>query len=144
MTHSAAFADESIINPERAKEALKSASSDTREKAAEYLGDIRYNKATDALIATLNDVEDDVREEAVRSLGKIGDNSKKTVDALIYQLGDGAGGVRCAAAEALAKIGDPKAIEPIRKQRAAEGNPINQVRMQRAIDQIYEKQPPTK
>ena len=58
------------------------------------------------------------------------------MDALISHLGEGSSGVRAACAEALARIGDPKALEPIRKQKVAELNPINQVRMQRAMDQL--------
>ena len=130
-----AFADdEDFRNPEEAITALGKGGEKTREKAAEYLGDIRYAKAATRLLESLNDSSHDVREEAARALGKIG--SKEAVNALIAHLGEGSSGVRAACAEALARIGDPKALEPIRKQRAAEINPINQVRMQRALDQL--------
>lgn len=129
------FADENEFkDPEGAMKALKTAGEDVREKAAEYLGDIRYAKATDALLEALNDASDDVRKEAARALGKI--EAKSAVDPLILHLSEGHSGVRAASAEALARIGDTKALEPMRKQLAAEINPINQVRMGRALKSL--------
>ena len=69
MFFGAAFADEEDFrNPQEAITALGQGKKDTREKAAEYLGDIRYEKATKQLLESLNDSSNDVREEAARAL----------------------------------------------------------------------------
>lgn len=126
--------DEEFNDPDGAIGVLMNGKEDAREKAAEYLGDIRHAPSIGHLITALNDASDDVREEAARALGKI--KAKEAVDTLIGKLGEGSSGVRAAAAEALARIGDSKAAEPIQRQIANEKNPITQIRMRNALQEL--------
>ena len=137
LTGRLAFAgmdDEQFNDPDGAIGVLINGQEDQREKAAEYLGKIGHKPAAGHLINALNDASDDVREEAARALGKI--KAKEAVDALIGKLGEDASSVRSAAAEALARIGDPKAIEPMQRQIANEKNPLVQIRMRNALEQL--------
>ena len=143
LTGTTAFAgkmeDEEFNDPDGAIGVLTSGTEDQRENAAEYLGEIKHAPATQHLLKALNDPSDDVREEAARALGKI--KAKEAVDALIGKLDEDSSGVRAAAAEALARIGDPKAIEPIKRQLASEKNPINQIRIRNALEQLQATAP---
>ncbi len=132
--YAGSFDREDFNDPDGAIGVLNSGTDEQQEKAAKYLGDIGHEPATKDLIKVLLDPSDDVREEAARALGKI--KSKKAVDPLIARLSDGSSGVRAAAAEALAKIGDPRAIEPMQKQLDADRNPINQIRIRSALEQL--------
>jgi HEAT repeat protein len=82
-----------------------------RGNAAEALGKIGDEKATDALIESLNDTEAFVRRESAKALGKL--KNKKAVDPLIKLLKDPAYKVRADAATALKEIGDDRAVAPM-------------------------------
>lgn len=67
-----------------------------------------------ALIQALNDTDPDVREEAAKALGEIGDS--EAVDPLIQALKDTDPRVRASAVEALGKIGEKrKSVVQLRK-----------------------------
>lgn len=76
---------------------------ESREEAAEALGEIRDPKAVDPLIAALRDRDAEVREEAAKSLGMIGD--RKAVEPLNEALKDVDPKVRREAEQALARLG---------------------------------------
>lgn len=59
---------------------------ESREEAAEALGDLRDPKAVEPLIAALKDRDAEVREGAAEALGKIGD--RRAVEALTEALND--------------------------------------------------------
>jgi HEAT repeat protein len=75
---------------------------ESREEAAEALGEIRDPRAVDPLIGALKDRDHEVREEAVEALGKIGD--KRAVEPLNAVLGDPDPKVRRAAENALNRL----------------------------------------
>ncbi len=75
---------------------------ESREEAAEALGEIRDPKAVDPLIGALKDRDHEVREEAAEALGKIGD--RRAAEPLNALLGDPDPKVRRAAESALARM----------------------------------------
>lgn len=75
---------------------------ESREEAAEALGEIRDPRAVDPLIAALNDRNPEVREEAAEALGKIGD--PRAVEPLTGLLGDPRREVREKAEKALGRL----------------------------------------
>ncbi len=75
---------------------------ESREEAAEAMGEIRDPKAVDPLIGALKDRDHEVREEAAESLGKIGD--KRATEPLNALLGDPDPKVRRAAEGALSRL----------------------------------------
>lgn len=75
---------------------------ESREEAAEALGDIRDHKAVVPLIGALTDRDHEVREEAAKALGMIGD--KKAVEPLNEALKDTDAKVRREAELALARL----------------------------------------
>jgi HEAT repeat protein len=78
--------------------------------AVKALGDIKDIRAIDPLIALLDDVDPNVREEVINALVKIG---KPTVEPLIVALNEEHSCVRWGAAKALGQIKDLRAIEPL-------------------------------
>ena len=78
--------------------------------AAEALGKIGQ-PAVSPLIVALGHKNNDVRENAARALGNIGD--ARAVAPLILALDDKAMGVREYAAQALGKLGDTRAVAPL-------------------------------
>jgi len=76
----------------------------TRRKAAETLGLIGGGRATESLIAALGDADEAVRQEATKSLARIG---APVVDPLIVALTDTRPGMRDGVVEALGQIGKP-------------------------------------
>jgi HEAT repeat protein len=85
--------------------------SGSRGNVAEALGKIGDEKATDALIESLNDTEAFVRRESAKALGKLKD--EKAVEPLIKLLKDPVYKVRADAATALKEIGDDRAVAPM-------------------------------
>lgn len=82
------------------------------------------------LISALTDMDDEVRERAVKALGGIGDTG--AVEALISTLqNDQNQQVQWEAAEALGAVGDPRAIEPL---IAAMGEGV--LRTHRALERL--------
>lgn len=75
---------------------------ESREEAAEALGDIRDPKSVDPLIGALKDRDHEVREEAAEALAKIGD--KRAAEPLNALLGDPSPDVRRAAEKALERL----------------------------------------
>ncbi len=67
--------------------------------------------AAPALIRATQDRNSDIRNEAVRALGKLG--SARVIDPLIQALHDTDNSVRKSAAEALEQAGAPQALEPL-------------------------------
>jgi HEAT repeat protein len=82
-----------------------------RREAADKLGDIGNNEATDHLIPLLKDKDEYVRQAAARALGKLRD--KKAVVPLIAGLKDPEVNVRAFSVWALGEIQDTRAIEPL-------------------------------
>ena len=74
-----------------------------------YYGSIKKNAdstldlSLNALIRALNDIDQDVRIEAIKALGKIGD--RRSVDPLVQELKDSNSRIRASSAEALGNIG---------------------------------------
>jgi hypothetical protein len=81
-----------------------------RAEAANSLGLLGNQEATNSLIAALGDKERWVRFQAARALGKL--RSVMAIDSLIFALFDKDEWVRFQAARALDKIGDNRAVEP--------------------------------
>jgi HEAT repeat protein len=75
---------------------------ESREEAAEALGDIRDPKSVDPLIGAFKDRDHEVREEAAEALAKIGD--KRAAEPLNALLGDPSPDVRRAAEKALERL----------------------------------------
>lgn len=75
---------------------------ESREEAAEALGEIRDPRAVDPLIAALRDRNSEVRAEAAEALGKIGD--RKAVEPLTALLQDPSHEVRRGAETALSRL----------------------------------------
>jgi FOG: HEAT repeat len=105
-----------LMSDKRALEPLiKLLVSDTdcgpRGNIAEALGKIGDEKATDALIESLNDTEAFVRRESAEALGKL--KNEKAVEPLIKLLKDPVFKVRADAATALKEIGDDRAVAPM-------------------------------
>jgi HEAT repeat protein len=90
---------------------LKSTDPRTRREAADKLGDIGNQEATDHLIPLLKDKDEYVRQAAARALGKLKD--KRAVEPLIAGLKDPEVNVRAFSVWALGEIQDPGAIEPL-------------------------------
>jgi HEAT repeat protein/MFS family permease len=67
--------------------------------------------AVEELVQALRDPSIEVRREAARALGEIGD--PRAVPALLQMLHDPASGIRAECAEALGKIGDKSALNPL-------------------------------
>jgi len=83
----------------------------TRREAADKLGDVGSQEATDYLIPLLKDKDEYVRQAAARALGKLKD--KKAVEPLIAGLKDPEVNVRAFSVWALGEIQDTRAIEPL-------------------------------
>ena len=113
---------------------LKSADEDTREDAAEYLGNVGDERAVEALLEAVTDPSDDVREEAIQSLGKIGNTD--CTPALIRALQDDEIGVRGAAIKSLGQVGDLTAIDALQEIAASTWNPLLSQSASKAIMQI--------
>jgi len=82
-----------------------------RREAADALGDIGNQEATDHLIPLLKDNDEYVRQAAARALGKLKD--KKAVEALIVSLKDPDVHVRTFSIWALGETQEIRAIEPL-------------------------------
>jgi HEAT repeat protein len=86
---------------------------DARVRAAEALGLIRDASAAPALCGALADAQADLRWQAARALGRIGEGARACADALLTALGDPSADVRMAAVRALPRIGVERArLEP--------------------------------
>jgi HEAT repeat protein len=83
----------------------------TRREAADKLGDVGSQEATNHVIPLLKDKDEYVRQAAARALGKLRD--KKVVEPLIFSLKDPEVNVRVFSVWALGEIQDPRAIEPL-------------------------------
>lgn len=122
---------------------LKNADGHDRELAAIFLGNIREEQVVDVLIESLNDNDQYVKLESIRSLGKMGDIraipplldllrkenqedqvyvqiawafsdiGEKAVEPLLDVLTDSRRWVKRAAAAALGRIGDRRAVESL-------------------------------
>jgi HEAT repeat protein len=90
--------------------ALKDEDRGVRETAAKGLGEIKDNRAVEALVAALSDSDIRVRYEARLSLGKIGSPAVKS---LLTALTHKDVHVRQGAVEALGYIADPQAVKPL-------------------------------
>ena len=101
---------------------LQSYDDDQRKGSAKALSNYHDPRAVNALLYALNDPEDEVVVEAVRSLGFIGDSA--AVEPLIAKLTDPESEVRATAAEALGRIGDPRAIAPLENMLNTDWNPF--------------------
>lgn len=82
---------------------LKDSDFHVRAMAAQALGDIKDEIASEFLIEALKDSDWSVRRNASWALGEIG--SKRAIPHLIHALGEVCGGIEAYAAEALVKIG---------------------------------------
>lgn len=90
---------------------LKSTDPRTRREAADRLGDIGNQEATDHLIPPLKDKDEFVRQATARALGELKD--KRAVEPLISSLKDPEVNVRTFSVWALGEIQDTRAIEPL-------------------------------
>lgn len=103
------------ITLEAALRDLAQGSPRARAFAAHALGELtdpaEKRRATDALLAALDDDRFEVRAEACGSLGELGEPS--AIPALIKRLDDGAPPVRQNAAIALGTIGHPDGFQPL-------------------------------
>ncbi len=115
---------------------LQNADKDTREDAAEYLGNVGAGNADvqAALITAMTDPSDDVREEAAKALGKVG--TSEAVPALITALKDDSFGVRNEAVKSLGAVGDERAIDPLQEVAANAWNPFVSKEASKSIMQI--------
>jgi HEAT repeat protein len=84
---------------------------EVRSRAAEALGDLGDETATEALIVALADEDRFVRKMAATAFTKLRD--PRAIEPLIDALADGDPFVREKAAEALGFLGDQRAIEPL-------------------------------
>ncbi len=82
---------------------LKDSDCHVRAVAAQALGEVKDEVASEFLIEALKDTDWSVRRNAVWALGEIG--SKRAIPPLIHALGEVYGGIEAYAAEALVKIG---------------------------------------
>ena len=73
--------------------------------------ELKARRDVEGLIRALKNICWDVRRDAAKALGEIGD--RRAVEPLIEALRDSDLGVRSAAAHALGKIGDERAVEPL-------------------------------
>lgn len=97
--------------PERVMQALRHASPDVREWAAEALGDVPdHAGVVQALITRLEDPGEfpNVRRAAAQALGKLGDSS--AAPALLKAAAHGDFWMRQAAIEAVSRLGDEKVV----------------------------------
>jgi HEAT repeat protein len=83
----------------------------TRVYAAEALGNMRDERAVDALIGALKDVRSRVRSKAAWALGEIGD--MRAIIPLTTMLSDNIDEVRINAIDALIKIGSESVVAPL-------------------------------
>jgi HEAT repeat protein len=81
-----------------------------RRHAAQALSEIADSRATQPLIAALEDEDSWVRFSAAEGLGAIGAGDNSVVDTLIRLLGDEDSEVRGVAVVALGKLGNPRAL----------------------------------
>ncbi|HTR51784.1 MAG TPA: HEAT repeat domain-containing protein [Kofleriaceae bacterium] len=82
--------------------------------AADVLGDLGGPQATQALVRSLGDPDDIVRQRAVKALGKIGlHGNPSVVVALIPRLDDAKTDVRKETVEQLEQLGDRRAVIPL-------------------------------
>ncbi len=84
---------------------------DIRNKAAIALGEMGDERAVEPLVATLNDENIHVRNNAAKALEKIGKPSVKT---LLKALKSDKKSIRSTAAKTLGNIGDIRALEPLK------------------------------
>ncbi|PIP39476.1 hypothetical protein CO110_05955 [Candidatus Desantisbacteria bacterium CG_4_9_14_3_um_filter_40_11] len=99
-----------------------------REKTAELLGKIKNNKAIDALLSHLNDIDWRVARAIGIALGKIGDI--RAFKAFLTRLDDPDWRIRKASASAMGMLKDTEAIDPL---LARLNDPENEVRRAVAI-----------
>lgn len=93
---------------------LSSKELDSRKKASLLLGDKKIKQAIPALIHALkNDPDKVVRNNAARSLGKIGQDSDDVINVLCEALSDPDYYVKQSAAWSLGKLKNIKALEPL-------------------------------
>ncbi len=85
---------------------------EVRSGAAEALGDLADEMATEALIGALRDEDRFVRKMAAAAFTKLRD--ARAVEPLIEALADEDPFVREKAAEALGGVGDQRAVEPLK------------------------------
>jgi len=97
---------------------------------------LEYKKDLEELFEALRHKDDDVRENAAKALGQIGD--PRAVDPLASALKDETSNVRQIAAYALGYIGDPKAVEPL-TQALRDENEYVQNAAKTALEEIKEK-----
>jgi len=97
--------------------ALKDSDFHVRAVAAQALGDIKDEIATEFLIEALEDNDWSVRRNASWALGEIG--SKRAIPHLIHALGKVSGGIEAYASEALVKIGHAS-IMPLTRALASQ------------------------
>jgi hypothetical protein len=89
---------------------LKSSNPEVRRRAVQNLGERRETPAVKALVNTLYDKDPQVREEAVETLRKLGD---QVVEMLIAALEDHRILVQEGAVEVLGRIGSERAVEAL-------------------------------
>jgi len=118
---------------------LKNGDEETREEAAEYLGNVGDERAVKALMEAMTDPSDDVREEAIKSLGKVG--GPQCTPVLVKALKDDQIGVRSAAIGALGKVGDVTAVDSLQEIAASTWNPLLSQSAAKAIMQIKNRTP---
>ncbi|MFY9131891.1 MAG: HEAT repeat domain-containing protein [Candidatus Methanoculleus thermohydrogenotrophicum] len=107
-------------------EALKDPHHAVRIAAADGLGEIGDEDATEPLIRLFDDAREDVRIAAVRALGRIGD--RRSIEPLIRIFGDRYHSVRVAAADAITVFGRD-ALRPLEE---ALNDPVSIVRVMAA------------
>jgi HEAT repeat protein/beta-lactamase regulating signal transducer with metallopeptidase domain len=90
---------------------LADASADTRQQAAQALGESHLHEAPAALMAASKDKNADVRQSVAQAMGEIGD--PKAVPTLKEMLQDGNADVRESAVQALSEIRDRSALEAL-------------------------------
>jgi len=107
-----------------------------RWEAAYCLGMVHDEASVDLLCRIVSNPNEDqrLRQEAVNSLGRIGDPG--AIPVLIAALKDPAAGIRWRAAIALANIGDPSVIPALKEALANEKDPYAAQQIQKAIDRL--------
>lgn len=100
-------------HPEDTVQALRHATSEVRQWAADMLGEMPHDGAVPALLERLEDPAEfpTVRRAAAQALGKLGDQS--ALPALLKAAAHGDFWMRQAAIEAISRLGDERAVRPL-------------------------------
>lgn len=98
----------------------------------EKIAELRDKKKSDKLVKLTDDGDDQVRAEAFRALGSIGD--QLSMETCQNAIRDNSPAVRLAVAEAFQKMGDDHVAEALRHQMIDETDPKLKAAFEKAVD----------